>query len=1095
MIRCPTCGTLNQDSRRACTNCGAALPQTKIRCSKCGTLNPVGNLFCDQCNARLIQAEDVVPVDLPSEDESVSDSAVKGISLPTRSASGQDDLGSGDLPDWLRGIAEDQFAEDDDVAPAAPDAVPDWAAASSDEAGEDASLGWLSDLLDEGADAPAEDLPEGGATTISASPSEDDAAADDWASWFSDDAGGEDVASGGDVAYGDEAASMAGDGGFEDADAFDLFDDTTSSQPVEAGDAALPSWLMAFADPSPGGDEMWAQGQDELPDWLMATADADPFPEEPPMPPVPDWLGGEAGGEVMVGASGSHDAGGFAGMPDIEQDEDVPDWLAAPGGVDELEPTVEPGVSDEDEDDGLGWLSFGAEEDAAGEEDLEAPVVSDDELPDWLAAPGGVDELEPAAGPDTPEGEDDGLGWLFFGAEEEADGAEDVEAPVVSDDELPDWLASSSAFDEAAEAVPEATSQAASQGRSLDEEDAPSWLSMLDEGDGGATSDEAADEQADAFAMPFEDEAGADELPDWLSEAGALSGVSAASDSDALGEADEGLPDWLASYAGAEESSEGEAPVEAASASDLAETAEPEAGEALPEWLATLGVESSDAGGASVFTDTEEPEAAQTAAPGGERPQDFLSPEDEALSQPTPLADMPSWLQDVAPPSEARPSAPAFVEDQDAGAVPVELAAEPEPMPSEGEGGAEEMPGWLKDLEMSAPEAPDAGATVGPESLAHAELPSWLQDLVPSDQQGGGLEGEELAPADIPDWVQALRPQPREDGSMPSGPLSPAESEGPLENLPGLLSASSTVDLPPDIKPGVIHELPDVVVEQGQLWLQLLEQPRSSERPVTQARAGQAGCVYALRLIVALVLIAVSVLAVLPLLPGRLAQTPLSELAPGVPPLVQGLDTLQTGDQVVVAFDFSPSYATEMTEVARPILDHLKEREVNLIVVSTLPEGVGLGASMSGQVAVTETTGMIAGGYLAGNASGVADFLHRVADQDVRYLIVLTSHTDRLRWWVEQNQALQGREGTPLPMNVGVTSALRPLVAPYLESAGVEGWIAGLPQALAYHEARGVDTAKYDTALNALMLGQWAAAVFLIFGLIYALIAGRKGKR
>ncbi|MGC9467792.1 MAG: zinc-ribbon domain-containing protein, partial [Anaerolineae bacterium] len=68
MIRCPSCGTLNKDSRRACSNCGAALPQTKIKCPKCGTLNPIGNLFCDHCNARLIQAEEVIPPDVSPED-------------------------------------------------------------------------------------------------------------------------------------------------------------------------------------------------------------------------------------------------------------------------------------------------------------------------------------------------------------------------------------------------------------------------------------------------------------------------------------------------------------------------------------------------------------------------------------------------------------------------------------------------------------------------------------------------------------------------------------------------------------------------------------------------------------------------------------------------------------------------------------------------------------------------------------------------------------------------------------------------------------------------------------------------------------------
>ena len=52
-MKCPSCGSANQDGNRFCGNCGAPLPQY---CGACGRKNPNGNSYCGFCGAPLSAA-------------------------------------------------------------------------------------------------------------------------------------------------------------------------------------------------------------------------------------------------------------------------------------------------------------------------------------------------------------------------------------------------------------------------------------------------------------------------------------------------------------------------------------------------------------------------------------------------------------------------------------------------------------------------------------------------------------------------------------------------------------------------------------------------------------------------------------------------------------------------------------------------------------------------------------------------------------------------------------------------------------------------------------------------------------------------------
>src|SRR5207245_2971431 len=50
VLTCATCGTVNDDGRKFCVECGAKLAAT---CPVCGTVNPAGAKFCGECGTSL----------------------------------------------------------------------------------------------------------------------------------------------------------------------------------------------------------------------------------------------------------------------------------------------------------------------------------------------------------------------------------------------------------------------------------------------------------------------------------------------------------------------------------------------------------------------------------------------------------------------------------------------------------------------------------------------------------------------------------------------------------------------------------------------------------------------------------------------------------------------------------------------------------------------------------------------------------------------------------------------------------------------------------------------------------------------------------
>jgi len=861
----------------------------------------------------------------------------------------------------------------------------------------------------------------------------------DWLSELADDTAGSVTGETTDALFADESTPEEEPALSELPDWFsELAGDTSAPEVAEPEDVAAdatPDWLAGLLEDEPTGvaGEKTEPAEEEpvleeLPDWL-----SDLTPEEPVTaaaeeafemaPPPSAWEG-------ITPAETAPSSPEFAAEPRAE----LPDWLLAtavptpPGEATVSQPLPE-------------WLAKNAEEFAPDQNAGEQSGTG--QFPAWL-----MKDAQPDTVPAAPR-------MLAHPVKEVAPAPSPVlepeEAPEAGAPETgePDWLLgiyeeeiesqATTPVEEPATEVTAETSKAAA--------DLPDWLA-------GIYSEEENEPLADIFTAEPEQEAAPDETA---------------------------VPDWLTSIM-----TEEPVPVQSEVPSEGEETA-PAAGETtegLPDWLAGLVTEAP--------SDEEEQPSPLTA-----ESSIFTEAVPEEPSPPS--STTPDWLKGVTPMDEEltlTQEQPAFTPGEAVSGALEEEYEEPVPAGTEGD----EIPDWLKGLTPAAPPSPveEEAAFVErmseDESLVRAEVPSWLQGLrppgtgplpplpemrvpgadVPPPEEGG------LVRAEIPDWVQQLRPVPSAEGEQ--HPLEPAETEGPLAGLRGVLPGGSTMDMPTDFQPAPVPAIPESIVAQAQLWQKLLEQPRSVQRPVAQHRARSGKGQLATRLIVVVILLAVTVLGLL------WGDIPLSQAIsqPHIEHFSKAIDALEPGDTVIVAVEYGPAEAGEMTILAEAVMQHLADRNAEMMVVSTLAEGTGLAQSLLEPLALTNRLPAGQTAYLPGSSNGVAQFLSEPAE--AKMIVVLAGRAERLRWWVEQNNATQ-----LLPMAIGVNAATAPLVMPYLETAPVAGWIAGLPDVVAYQQFRGLTSSILESQLDALMLAHWAALALLLFGLFYYLALGKKG--
>jgi hypothetical protein len=695
------------------------------------------------------------------------------------------------------------------------------------------------------------------------------------------------------------------------------------------------------------------------------------------------------------------------------------------------------------EDEATEWLArLQDEEEGESEPDVpQAPVDHTPSAPDeeQQIRSRDADEQDEAAEPSPAQGatpsapEDQPPDWLDqlgeMGEYDEDEVRPDifesrVETPSDEDEgQLPDWLSEMGEEGEQPETeIPESRVETPS----AEEDEMPDWLREME------GTDEQPEAEIDESPEEEPPDSGEEALPDWLGD---------------LDEQEEDLPAWAAE----EDITPEESPAPPPEATPAFEGVEPftDEEEELPDWLASMDEESVS----EPSTTPEEPSITE-AEEEFDWSKPIGRPHEEVEESFELYEDIPDWLSGE--------------EDEEAEDLPEPEAEEPDWLKSIGtEAQADLVPGE----ESVSPFAEDALEDEMFDSQDLGDLFETDQEPAPESEE----EDSEIAPTELPDWLQAMRPvDTGEEGEPESAGRGVAVNTGPLAGLRGVLLAE------PEIakikKPPTFSAKLEITREQRQ-HLRILEDLLASEDKAAPVVAEEpASSQRVLRWIIGVILFLVIALAVIGIGQGA----PLSQgvLPVEVSDAYNQIDSLSSGEPVMISFDYEPGMAGEMEAVASGLIDHLMAKDAHLTLVSTSPTGPALASHLIDRL--KETYGYTSGnqfinlGYVPGGASGLLGFAkipQRVTPlsydgmnawtttpltnvntlADFNLVIVITDTPNTARAWIEQVQPRI--EAVPFIL---VTSAqAEPILRPYYRSGDgqVQGLVSGMPGGAAYEQA------------------------------------------
>ncbi|MBK9715569.1 MAG: hypothetical protein IPO81_30450 [Kouleothrix sp.] len=864
-----------------------------------------------------------------------------------------------------------------------------------------------------------------------------------------------------------------------DAELPEWLREAPQSDTQAAGSGALPSWLSEKPAPEPPRREPAARA-DETPEWLRSlaaetaaaeseTANAQPLaqPDAPPAPAeeeLPGWLS----------------AGESQGLTGSMRADEIPDWLRTPD-----EPAAPPAPAD------LAPPSLPPEPPALPAQQSEAPPESETGIPDWLrdVTVDAADE-EITAEP-----------FFFDGATEAPESTSPAGPPA--------WLADAGETPDLAESMPDWLKESTSSSQDLSgtapaAPERPLWLQDLEQsalsgaGEPAAPPDET-QTTAPAEPAPDSESLSTEDMPPWLRASQAPPGPS------------DVAPAWL-----------------------RADEAAPERTEDVPAWLSDAQPAQPESDDIPAWLRMEQP-SPPPAGPEAAGPGDSAPPE---LAAPEPIShdDLPAWLRptEVGPatpsadqevpawlrPTEAAPTMPAAGQE-----VPPWLRDEAgQPLPTAGAPGDTNLPAWLRGAQLESSAPPAAPAEQAPKTGF-----DWFEDqsAQPASQATPTSEEEELAGGiELPAWLRQPEPEPQKE-------ISPADARS-LDWL-ARLGVQEEEEESASVAPAVpSFKLPRpqapartaAQIEALVLLERLAATPFPEAAPAPSPAAPSLWRRMGVERLLYLVLLAAVVLALVVPAPSWLGLTA-APAVPGAADLFGQIDRLGQSDIVLIGYEWDARRSGELRPLEQAVIDHLIQRRVKLVLVSTDPQGTMLLFDLRDRLAAANYRGGGQDYILLGYKPGAELALRSLAQDfgrmlrsdfqgndatlgalvidlatgqprlsqigDLSMIMVLGDEPSDVQGWMEQvYPSARKPDGAAVPFGFLLPAEAAPIAQPYLTLPGIYH-LAGKQGALAYQNLRGGAGMSLDQIATESAQQRLSSLVYIALFVLGAIVVGVAG--
>jgi len=431
--------------------------------------------------------------------------------------------------------------------------------------------------------------------------------------------------------------------------------------------------------------------------------------------------------------------------------------------------------------------------------------------------------------------------------------------------------------------------------------------------------------------------------------------------------------------------------------------------------------------------------------------------------------DFESWLQKLR--DEAR--------DKAAGSAPAPEPLREPPGEPPGEPPAE-SPETPEPVETEPELEPEPGADEPGDS-------DWLTRIRKAHGIVDPEDGPNAASRSLLDWLVALEdnpPEGEEEGDLSDETQQIATG---FEKLPMDITRQIRVALEPKLTPQALS-LSREEREQADLLSTLITDEKVA-RPIAR-RSYRVGVQWA-NLLFLLILVAGISLA---LFSGGTASLAQPQPSAGATALVDWVAGLPADASLLLVFDYQPAYASEMAQVAAPILTGLAERGVEIEVASSaasgplladaLLAGIGDGLAYTDRgyypLASYGAYGLATGLAASETAPGLPEPTLGLLAGDYDGLLILSDSFEGAQTWIEQLSA----RSPETPLGILATSQAAPLLQPYFDSGQVVGGVSGFSDAVALAGETG-DSAEVLPRWRAYQVGGLILIAALLLGAVF----------